>query len=39
MAEPLSPGPDELVKFIKSGTGKWGAINHKVDNLFSRLTP
>jgi tripartite-type tricarboxylate transporter receptor subunit TctC len=28
-AEPLSPGPEELAKFIKSETVKWGAIIHK----------
>jgi tripartite-type tricarboxylate transporter receptor subunit TctC len=28
-AEPLSPGPDELAKFIKSETVKWGEIIHK----------
>jgi tripartite-type tricarboxylate transporter receptor subunit TctC len=28
-AEPVAPGPDELVKFIKSETVKWGEIIHK----------
>ncbi len=28
-AEPVAPGPDELAKFIKSETVKWGEIIHK----------
>jgi tripartite-type tricarboxylate transporter receptor subunit TctC len=28
-AEPVAPGPDDLAKFIKSETVKWGEIIHK----------